>query len=104
MITDLKLAVTEVARRLGVTENRHHDGKKAIAKKGADAFPGSSHLTPLEEENRRLRAEVRRLEMDRDILKKAKAFFAALTKWPSSRRKPGRGVGGRELVWGPGSP
>src|SRR3954464_11694272 len=70
MITEQKLAVAEVARRLGVTENRLHDWKKAIAKKGADAFPGSGHLTPLEEENRRLRAEVKRLEMERDILKK----------------------------------
>ena len=79
MITDQKLAVAEVARRLGVTENRLHDGKKAIAKKGADAFPGSGHLTPLEEENRRLRAEVKRPEVERDILKKATAFFAAQT-------------------------
>ena len=47
---------------------------------GAGAFPGSGHLTPLEEENRTLRADVKRLEMERDILKKATAFFAALTK------------------------
>ena len=79
MITEQKLSVAEVARRLDVTENRLHDWKKAVAKKGADAFPGSGHLTPLEEENRRLRAEVKRLEMERDILKKATAFFAAQT-------------------------
>ncbi len=76
MITEQKLAVAEVARRLGVTENRLHDGKKAIAKKGSDASPGSGHLTPQEEEIRKLRAEVKRLEMERDILKKATAFFA----------------------------
>lgn len=79
MITDQKLSVAEAARRLGVTENRLHDWKKAIAKKGADAFPGSGHLTPQEEEIRKLRAEVKRLEMERDILKKATAFFAAQT-------------------------
>jgi transposase len=77
MVTDQQLSVAEVARRLGVTENRLHDWKKAVLKKGADAFPGSGHLTPLEEENRKLRAEVRRLETERDILKKATAFFAA---------------------------
>ena len=77
MVTDQKLSVAEVARRLGVTENRLHDWKKAVLKKGADAFPGSGHLTPLEEENRTLRAEVKRLEVERDILKKATAFFAA---------------------------
>lgn len=80
MITQQKLAVAEVARRLGVTENRLHDWKRAIAQKGADAFPGSGHLTPLEEENRQLRAEVKRLEMERDILKKATAFFATQMK------------------------
>jgi len=79
MITDQKLSVAEVACRLGVTEGRLHDWKKATAKSGSDAFPGSGHLTPLEEENRRLRAEVKRLEMERDILKKATAFFAAQT-------------------------
>ena len=78
MITEQKLA--EVARRLGVTENRLHDWKKAVAKKGADAFPGSGHLTPIEEENRKLRADVKRLEMERDILKKATAFFAIQMK------------------------
>jgi transposase len=80
MVTEQKLSVAEVARRLGVTENRLHDWKKTVAKKGADAFPGSGHLTPLEEENRTLRAEVKRLEMERDILKKATAFFATQTK------------------------
>ena len=79
MITEQKLSVAEVARRLGVTENRLHDWKKAVLKGGADAFPGSGHLTPLEEETQRLRAEVKRLEMERDILKKATAFFATQT-------------------------
>ena len=79
MITEQKLSVAEVARRLGVTENRLHDWKKALATKGTDAFPGSGHLTPLEEEIRKLRADVKRLEMERDILKKATAFFAAQT-------------------------
>jgi len=79
MITDQKLSVAEVARRLGISENRLHEWKKTLAAKGTDAFPGSGHLTPLEEENRKLRAEVKRLEMERDILKKATAFFAAQT-------------------------
>ena len=80
MITEQKLAVAEVARRLGVTGNRLHEWKKSVAKKGADAFPGSGHLTPLEEENRKLRADVKRLETERDILKKAAAFFATQMK------------------------
>jgi transposase len=80
MITEQKLSVAEVARRLGVTENLLHSWKKAVLKKGAAAFPGAGHLTPVEEELRRLRADVKRLEMERDILKKATAFFATQMK------------------------
>ena len=79
MITEQKLSVAEVARRLGVTENLLHSWKKAVLKDGTDAFPGSGHLTPVEDELRRLRAEVKRLTAERDILKKATAFFAAQT-------------------------
>ena len=80
MITDQKLSVAEVARRLGVGEGLLHAWKKAAPKTGVGAFPGSGHLTPAEEENRRLRAEVKRLEAERDILKKATAFFATQTR------------------------
>jgi transposase len=80
MVTDQKLSVAEVARRLGVTENLLHSWKKAVLKKGVEAFPGAGHLTPVEDELRRLRADVKRLEMERDILKKATAFFATQMK------------------------
>lgn len=77
MVLEQNLSVAEVARRLGVGENLLHLWKKAVLKNGAGAFPGSGHLTPQEEEIKKLRAEVKRLEMERDILKKATAFFAS---------------------------
>ena len=80
MVADQKLSVAEAARRLGLPENRLREWAKLARAKGADAFPGSGHQTPAEEERRRLRADVKRLEMERDILKKATAFFAALSK------------------------
>lgn len=80
MMTDQGLSVAEVSRQLGVSESRLHEWKKAVREKGAAAFPGSGHQTPLEDENRRLRAEVKRLEMERDILKKGTAFFATQGK------------------------
>ena len=76
MVTGQGLSVAEVARRLGISESRLHEWKTAVRTGGAAAFPGSGHQTPLEEENRRLRAEVQRLPMERDILTKATAFFA----------------------------
>jgi transposase len=80
MVTEQKLSVAEAARRLGVHESRLHESRKAHLRDGADAFPGPGHQTPLEEENRRLKAEVKRLEVERDILTRATAFFAALAK------------------------
>ena len=80
MITEQKLSVVEVARRLGVTENLLHSWKKAVLANEAAAFPGAGHPTPVEDELRRLRADVKRLEMERDILKKAAAFFATQMK------------------------
>jgi transposase len=77
MVLEQKLAVAEVARRLDVSQSLLHLWKKAVLKDGPRAFPGSGHLTPQEDEIRRLRAEVKRLEMERDILKKATAFFAS---------------------------
>ena len=83
MMPDQGLRVAEVARQLGVSESRLHEWTTAVREKGAAAFPGSGHQTPQEEEHRRLRAEVTRLEMARDMLKKATAFFAALAKGSS---------------------
>jgi len=77
MVLDQKLSVAEVARRLGVGANLLHLWKKAVLQGGTGAFPGPGHLTPQEAEIQRLRAEVKRLEMERDILKKATAFFAS---------------------------
>ena len=80
MVTEQRLLVAEAARQPGIRDSRLHEWKKAIGKDGTAAFPGTGRQTPLEVENCRLKAEVKRLEMERDILKTATAFFAALTK------------------------
>ena len=77
LITEQDYSVAEAARRLGISANLLHVWKKALRDGGDQAFPGQGQLPPLEEENRRLRAENKRLQMERDILKKATAFFAA---------------------------
>ena len=41
-----------------------------------DAFPGHGHLTSQDEENRQLRRQIAVLTEEREILKKATAFFA----------------------------
>jgi transposase len=47
-----------------------------LASEGKNAFPGKGYLIPEKEELQRLRKENQRLRMERDILKKAAAFFA----------------------------
>lgn len=47
---------------------------------GTDAYPGRGRLVPQEEEIRRLKRDLARAEMERDILKKAIAFFAKAEK------------------------
>lgn len=77
LITAQGYSVAEAARSLGISENLLRIWRQKLHAGGDQAFPGHGHLPPLEEEVRRLRAENKRLQMERDILKKATAFFAA---------------------------
>ena len=76
LVTEKGYSVAEAARSLGVGENLLRNWKQAIESQGNQAFPGKGNLPAIEEELRRLRAENKRLQMERDILKKATAFFA----------------------------
>jgi transposase len=77
MVADQKLSVAEAARRLGIGENLLRLWKKAFLDRGTEAFPGHGRLSPADEELHRLRAEVVRLRAERDLLKKAAAYFAS---------------------------
>jgi len=76
LMTDQSLSVAEVARRLGVGENCLRHWRAAAREQGEAAFPGQGQLSAEEDELRRLRAEVQRLRAERDLLKKAAAYFA----------------------------
>jgi transposase len=76
LVTEQGRSIAEVARDLDLSESLLRGWKQALAAEGDRAFPGQGHLPALEEELRRLRAENKRLQMERDILKKATAFFA----------------------------
>jgi transposase len=68
-------SIREVARDLGLTETALREWVKRAEEEAAAPAPGA--LTAVErDELLRLRKQVKRLEMEREILKKAAAFFA----------------------------
>jgi len=72
LLTEQSLSVAEAARNLGIHANLLRNWKQRFETENEDAS-----LTEDERmEIARLRAENRRLRMERDILKKAAAFFA----------------------------
>lgn len=76
MIVDAGMSVSRVSRDLGVNENSLHNWKRAYLEDKQNAFPGKGRMKPEEEELRKLKRELHIVKMERDILKKAIAFFA----------------------------
>jgi len=61
--------IAQVARELGIDAKLLYRWRREAQQAGAAAFPGHGHSS--EDEVRRLRRELARVEMERDILKKA---------------------------------
>ena len=72
--------IAQVARELGISDTSIHQWRRELAEHGKEAFPGSGHQTALEEENRRLKRELERVQQERDILKKAISIFSRESK------------------------
>ena len=72
MVTEGGHKVAEVARSLGIDPNQLYLWKKKFGDQGDRAFPGKGHLTELAA----LRRQLREVEMERDILKKAVGIFS----------------------------
>ena len=67
--------VAEVAERLGVSAHSLHKWVKAVKPSKADAQ--AAELNDAKKEILKLRAQLRRAEEERDILKKAARYFAS---------------------------
>jgi transposase len=80
LVRDQNLNIAEASRNLGVSPQMLGRWIKEDENEDGQAFRGNGKLTPDQEEIRKLKAQVKRLEMEREILKKATVFFAKETK------------------------
>jgi len=68
--------IIDVANDLGIHPNTLYKWRKQLLEDGEEAFPGHGKMKASDEEVRLLRRELARAREERDILKKAIAFFA----------------------------
>jgi transposase len=76
MVQDRGVALKQVVRDLDLNENMLRRWVREFGEDPQDAFPGLGQMKPEQVEIARLQREVAKLKMERDILKKAAAYFA----------------------------
>jgi transposase len=73
--------MSQIARDLGISDSALYQWCKHLADQGEQAFPGSGHQTPQEEEIRRLKRELEITRQERDILKKVVGIYSRESRW-----------------------
>ena len=76
LVRERGVSIAQAARDLDVHETMLHRWVKQAAADPQHAFPGQGQMKPEQIEIDRPRKEVARLKAERDILKKAAAYFA----------------------------
>lgn len=76
LVTEQGLSQGEAARRLSIPKGTLANWVVVFRGKGSGTVAGSRTVTELEQENRQLRKELSEARQERDILKKATAYFA----------------------------
>jgi transposase len=76
LVQTSKKPLAQIARDLGIADSTLHHWRKLFSEQGEQAFPGSGHQTPQEEEIRHLKRENEVLRQERDVLKKAIGIFS----------------------------
>ncbi len=81
LVLDQDHTPSEVSRSLGINANMLRRWiREYQADNTGQAFRGNGKLTPEQEEIRKLKIQIKRLEMEKRILKEAAVFFAKETK------------------------
>jgi len=76
LVMERGVAIGQAARDLDLHENVLRKWVRELTADPPHAFPGQGQLKPEQAEIDQLRKEVAKLKMERDILKKAAAYFA----------------------------
>jgi len=76
LIKERGVSYARAAQDLGVHQSQLRTWVKAFADDPAQSFPGHGQMKPEQAEIARLKHEVNKLKAERDILKKAAAYFA----------------------------
>src|SRR5574340_895075 len=76
LIKERGVSVAQASQDLGVHQSQLRDWVKKFADDPAHVFPGHGQMKPEQLEIARLKREVIKLKAERDILKKAAAYFA----------------------------
>ena len=76
LVKERGVSMSQASRDLGIHLNVLRGWVKAVDEDPQQAFPGQGQMKPEQAEIARLKKEVARLKMERDILKKAAAYFA----------------------------
>ena len=77
LVTDHGYGVTEAARNLGINVKMLGRWKRQAEQENHGAFSRNGPMSAEHEELQRWRKEVKRLRMEREILKKTVSFFAS---------------------------
>src|SRR5690606_31875849 len=81
LVLDQGHAISEVSRNLEINANMLRRWIREYQKDDAgQAFRGNGKLTPEQEEIRQLKAQIKQLKLEKQILKEATVFFAKETK------------------------
>ena len=76
LVTEEGYSTRQAAESLGVSQNALRTWRRRLENDADGVFPGKGKVSSRDEQVQRLQEENRRLRMERDILKKATAFFA----------------------------
>ena len=75
LVVDEKYTMTDACKAMNVSESAMRKWVKQLEQENDGITPAAKALTPEQQEIQALRARIERLEMEKEILKKATALF-----------------------------